>query len=166
VGGLHGLYLSLYAAWVAWLARRRAANPILLAGRWLVCEFARAHGSLGIPWALAAYSQVRATWLIQIADLTGPYGIGMLIAATNACAAACWAPALRGRRPWRDAVTIAAALLAAWLYGDWRLGQRFDDGAPVRVAESAASFRRHEQVLIRGRVEPVDVYALPLAAAV
>jgi len=63
-------------------------------------------------------------------------------------------------------VTIAAALLAAWLYGDWRLGQRFDDGAPVRVAESAASFRRHEQLLIRGRVEPVDVYALPLAAAV
>jgi class 3 adenylate cyclase len=32
------------------------------------------------------------------------------------------------------------------------------------AAESAASFRRHEQVLIRGRVEPVDVYALPLAA--
>jgi apolipoprotein N-acyltransferase len=134
VGGLHGLYLSFYAAWVAWLVRRRAANPILLAGGWLACEFARAHGSLGIPWALAAYSQVRATSLIQIADITGPYGIGLLIAATNACAAAWWAPALRGRRPWRDAATIAAALLAAWLYGHWRLGQRFDDGAPVRVA--------------------------------
>jgi apolipoprotein N-acyltransferase len=134
VGGLPGLYLSLYAAWVAWLARRRAARPILLAGGWLACEFARAHGSLGIPWALAAYSQVRSASLVQIADLAGPYGIGMLIAAANACAAAWWVPALRGRRPWRDAVAIAAALLAAWLYGQWRLGQRFDDGAPVRVA--------------------------------
>ena len=134
VGGLHGFYLSLYAAWVAWLARRRAARPVVLAGGWLACEFARGHGSLGIPWALAAYSQVRSTSLIQLADLAGPYGIGMLIAAANACAAAWWEPALRGPRPWRDAVAIAAALLAAWLYGEWRLGQRFDHGARVRVA--------------------------------
>jgi class 3 adenylate cyclase len=34
------------------------------------------------------------------------------------------------------------------------------------AGESAASFQRHEQVLIRGRVERVDVYALPLAAVV
>src|SRR5262249_2113828 len=125
----------------------------LLAGGWLVCEFARAHGSLGIPWALAAYSQVRATWLIQIADLTGPYGIGMLIAATNACAAACWAPALRGRGPWRDAATIARGLLAGCLYGEWRLGQSFDDGAPVRVA------------VVQGGAPAVDPAQRPAALA-
>ena len=88
VGGLQGLYVSGYAAWVAWLVRRRAANPVLLAGGWVACEFARAHGALGSPWALAAYSQVRWTPLIQIADLAGPYGIGMLVAAVNAGAAA------------------------------------------------------------------------------
>src|SRR5262249_12664706 len=65
VGGLHGVYIGLYAAWVAWLVRRRAANPLLLAGGWLACEFARAHGDLGAPWALAAYSQMRWTRLIQ-----------------------------------------------------------------------------------------------------
>jgi apolipoprotein N-acyltransferase len=153
VGGLHGVYLSLYAAWVAWLARRRAANPILLAGGWLAGEFARAHGSLGIPWALAAYSQVRSTWVIQIADLAGPYGIGLLIAATNACAAAWWVPALRGRRPWRDAAMIATALLAACLYGEWRLGQSFDDGAPVRVA------------VVQGGAPAVDPAQRPAALA-
>jgi len=33
-----------------------------------------------------------------------------------------------------------------------------------RAGDSAARFRRHERVLIRGRAEPVDVYSLPLAA--
>lgn len=132
--GLHGLYVSTYAAWVAWLVRRRAANPVLLAGGWLVCEFARAHGVLGSPWALTAYSQLAWTPLIQIADLAGPYGIGMLVAGVNAGAAALLVPALRGRRPLRGAATIAAALAAALIYGQWRLGQTFGDGAPVRVA--------------------------------
>jgi class 3 adenylate cyclase len=30
---------------------------------------------------------------------------------------------------------------------------------------SAAHFERHEQMRIRGRAEPVDVYSLPLSAA-
>jgi hypothetical protein len=42
-----------------------------------------------------------------------------------------------------------------------------DVDAPThrRAGESAARFQRHERVQIRGRAEPVDVYALPLAAA-
>ncbi|HEV7734211.1 MAG TPA: apolipoprotein N-acyltransferase [Candidatus Binatia bacterium] len=134
VGGLHGLSVSAYAAWVAWLVRRRAANPVLLAGGWLVCEFARANGGLSSPWALAAYSQLRWTPMIQIADVAGPYGIGLLIAGVNACAAASMVPALRGRRPVLATVTIGAAVLGALLYGEWRLGQSVGDGEPVRVA--------------------------------
>jgi class 3 adenylate cyclase len=33
------------------------------------------------------------------------------------------------------------------------------------AGDAAAAFRRHEHVLIRGRAEPVDVYALPLAGS-
>ncbi|MGH7787340.1 MAG: hypothetical protein ACRERC_10770, partial [Candidatus Binatia bacterium] len=133
IGGLYGLYVSAYAAWVAWLVRRRAAHPMLLAGGWLVCEFARAQGLLG-PWALAAYSQLPSTVLVQMADLAGPYGIGMLIAAVNAGFAALLVPALRGRRPWRSAALIAAILAGALIYGQWRLGQSFAGGASVQVA--------------------------------
>jgi len=134
VGGLHGVCVSGYAAWVAWLAQRRAANPVLLAGGWLVCEFARAHGVSGSPWALAAYSQLSRTPLIQIADLAGPYGIGMLVAAVNAGTAAMLVPALRGRRPLLAATTIAAALAGVLVYGQWRLGQTFGDGPAVGIA--------------------------------
>jgi apolipoprotein N-acyltransferase len=134
VGGLHGVYVSLYAAWVAWLVRRKQANPVLLAGGWMICEFARAHDGFSSPWGLAAYSQRHWTLVVQIADLAGPYGIGMLIAAVNAGIAALFVPALRGRRPWLSATTIVAALVAACLYGEWRLGQTFGEGAPIDVA--------------------------------
>jgi apolipoprotein N-acyltransferase len=151
---LSGAYVGGYGAWVAWLARRRAANPVLLAGGWLACEFARAHGGLASPWALTAYSQLGATPLVQIADIAGPYGIGMLVAGVNACVAALFVPALRGRRPLGATATIAAALAAALLYGEWRLGQAFGDGREVRVAvvqagapaekiERAARLSRH-----------------------
>jgi len=137
---LHGVFVSAYAAWVSWLARRRAANPLLLAGGWLACEVARATGVLGSPWALAAYSQVRWTPVIQIADLAGPYGLGLLIAGVNACAAAWLVPALRGRRPRLATSIVAAALAATLLYGHWRLGQTFADGdaVPVTVVQGGA----------------------------
>jgi apolipoprotein N-acyltransferase len=173
VGGLHGVYVSGYATWVAWLARRRLANPVLLAGGWLVCEFARAHDGLSSPWALAAYSQLRWTRLIQIADLAGPYGIGMLVAGANACLAAWLMPALRGRRPWRATATIAAALVGTCLYGQWRLGQTFADGEVVRVAvvqggppsaheaQRAKRLARHVELTTSGADPHADVIVWP-----
>src|SRR6185369_3342665 len=95
--GLVGLYVIAFSAWLAWIVRRGAASPLLIAAGWLACEFARAHGIVANPWALSAYSQMGVTSLIQIADATGPYGLGFLIAAVNACVAAAAAPALRGR---------------------------------------------------------------------
>ena len=134
VGGLHGIWFAAYAAWVAWLVRRDAANPWLLAGGWLACELARSQGATGTPWVLVAFSQMRWTPVIQIADLAGPYGIGFLVAAVNAMLAACLVPALRGRHPHVAAIAIAAALVATLGYGEWRLGQTFGDGPPVAVA--------------------------------
>lgn len=132
--GLVGVYVSAYAAWVAWVVRRGGASPLLLAGGWVVCEFARAHGVVANPWALSAYSQMHATALIQIADATGPYGLGFLIGAVNASVAAALAPALRGRHPAWSVSVIAAALIGVLLYGHWRLGQTFADGAPLSIA--------------------------------
>ena len=57
---LHGVYISAYAAWVAWLARRRAATPLLLAAGWVVCELARARA--------CAPSTVKA-WVNRIGSL-------------------------------------------------------------------------------------------------
>ena len=71
----------------------------MVAAGWGACEFARARLFFGNPWALSGYSQVRFAPLMQIADATGPYGVGMLIAGANAAVAAAFVPTLRGGRP-------------------------------------------------------------------
>jgi apolipoprotein N-acyltransferase len=71
---------------------------------------------------------------VQLADVAGVYGIGMLIAAVNACVASLLAPRLRPRRPVVAYGVVATAFVAAFLYGSWRLGERFTSGAPVEVA--------------------------------
>jgi apolipoprotein N-acyltransferase len=109
---------------------------------WGTCEFARANLLIGNPWALSGYSQVAWTQIIQIADTTGPYGVGMLIAAVNACVAGVLSPALRSRRPVVSGAGVAAALCVTLFYGQWRLSQPFATGEPVTVAVIQGAIER------------------------
>jgi apolipoprotein N-acyltransferase len=115
---------------------------LLLAAGWGVCEFARANLLIGNPWALAGYSQVALTRLMQIADATGPYGVGMLIAAVNACLAGFFAPALRGRRLTVSCVGVIVALGVTLVYGGWRLAQIFATGEPIKAAVIQGAIER------------------------
>lgn len=172
VAGLHGSFIAAWAAWVAWLVRRDAANPWLIACGWVACEVARAHGVLGSPWALAAYSQVRVPLLIQTADLAGPYGIGFAIAAVNACLAAWLAPRLGGHRLRATTLATAALVTGMIAYGAWRLARTYDGGDPVRArvvqagAPTPDHARRAERLarhlaLSRGGGAPPDLIVWP-----
>jgi apolipoprotein N-acyltransferase len=132
--GLVGTYSAAFAAWLAWLARRGAPNPLVIAAGWVVCEFARNGGFVPSPWALSAYAQIEWISLVQIADFSGPWGVAFLIAWANACVAAFFVGALPSPRARRHLLGLAAALGAALVYGEWRLGQTFADGAEANVA--------------------------------
>jgi apolipoprotein N-acyltransferase len=140
--GMVGIYFAAFGAWVSWLANRHAATPWRIAGAWVVCEFARANLLVPSPLALIGYTQAHAQRVVQIADATGPYGVGLLIAAVNACLAGVLAPGLRARGQVFHVGTVAAALTGALLYGQWRLATTLDDGVPVRIA------------VVQGAVEP------------
>lgn len=139
---LFGVYFSAFAVWLSWLVRRQTLNPFLVAAGWGVCEFARANLFIGNPFVLMGYSQVAHPRLMQIVDLTGPYGVGMLIALVNACLAGCFSSALRGRRFAVAMLGVVIAVGATLGYGEWRLSQNFATGAPVQVA------------VIQGAIEP------------
>jgi apolipoprotein N-acyltransferase len=132
--GLAGGYFAAFAAWLSLLARRGVAGPLAAAVGWGACEFARSRLLVGNPWALAGYSQVPFASLTQIADATGPYGVGMLLAGANAAVAAAVVPGLRGRRPLGSGLALLVALGAALAYGQWRLGHGFGSGPHLRVA--------------------------------
>jgi apolipoprotein N-acyltransferase len=81
------LYLSLYPALFAVLVnffRLHRFFTLGIAGIWVSLEYVRAVFITGFPWCLLGYSQFNHPLLIQIADVTGVYGISFLIAAASA----------------------------------------------------------------------------------
>ncbi len=80
-------YLALYPAAVAFCTRRgedAGVSPLLsFPAVWVGLEFIRAYLLTGFPWASLGYSQYRTLPLIQIADITGVYGLSFLIAFAN-----------------------------------------------------------------------------------
>jgi class 3 adenylate cyclase len=62
-----------------------------------------------------------------------------------------------------DVVNLASRIQG--LTRELQAAVAIDDRTHRTAGEPASRFERHEQVHIRGRAEPVDVYALPLSAA-
>lgn len=50
---------------------------------WVTAEYLRTYTILEYPWAMLGYSQYNFLTLIQVADITGIYGISFLVAAFN-----------------------------------------------------------------------------------
>lgn len=132
--GFAGIYYAGFAYWLSWITRRINISPLLLSTGWGVCEFARANPFIGTPWALLGYSQVALSPLMQIADLTGPYGVGMVLAAVNASLASLIAPALRSRRPLVSSATVLVLVGGVMGYGIWRLSQTFTTQPSLSIA--------------------------------
>jgi apolipoprotein N-acyltransferase len=82
------LYLSLYTGVFAFLFSttiRLTKLPALLIAPvfWIVLEFLRSYAFTGFPWSSIGYSQYKFLTVIQIADITGVYGVSFLVVAVN-----------------------------------------------------------------------------------
>ncbi len=81
-------YLSLYPAIFSFLFAsliKKTKLPALLVAPvlWVVLEFIRSYAFSGFPWSSIGYSQYKFLSIIQIADITGIYGVSFLILAVN-----------------------------------------------------------------------------------
>ncbi len=84
-------YLATFVAVFSSLATffsNKFSHPSLLLwsapAAWVTLEIIRTHAFTGFPWALLGYSQYKWLTIIQIADITGVYGISFLIVLGNA----------------------------------------------------------------------------------
>jgi len=82
------LYLSLYPALFSSLFAlfiKKTDLPAMLLAPvfWTALEFVRSYALTGFPWSSIGYSQHKFLPFIQIADITGIYGISFLILAVN-----------------------------------------------------------------------------------
>jgi apolipoprotein N-acyltransferase len=151
VGLLLASYLALYPAFFA-LLLRRAIQRFGEAGLWLApvlwvaTEWLRGVVGGGFPWVLLGASQATVTPIVQLASITGVYGLSALVALVSTAAAAV---AVSRRRVHRfGAIVTAAVVIVVAVAGAMRVrwGTLTTDGRPMRVG------------LVQGSVEQVDKY--------
>ena len=121
-----GVFSLLLAIFQKRLTTRRTGATnyfslmILLPASWVSLELLQTRLFPGLPWTFIflGYSQWNHSTLIQIADITGIYGISFLIVLVNS------ALYLAIRKKWLPGPIAAAVLfLASFLYGQARIGE-------------------------------------------
>jgi apolipoprotein N-acyltransferase len=149
------LYCSLYLPLAIGLLRlldRRTRLPLVVTAPvvWTALEYLRAHFATGFPWYFVAHTQHDFLSLIQIADVTGAYGVTFLVVAVNAWLFECFCRSRRFRQLFglpeecasRRALLLQGAVVVLLLgtalgYGIWRLGQNeFEPGPRVALIQS------------------------------
>ncbi|MBI4636664.1 MAG: apolipoprotein N-acyltransferase [Candidatus Rokubacteria bacterium] len=123
LAGLAG-YLAVYwAAFCALLSRVPVSGgaPFVVAAAslWVALEFLRTYLFTGFPWNLVGYSQYRHLPLIQVAAVTGVYGVSFVVVAVNAALWRVVAADRRRKEAFAAAATAAGvvvlAMASAWL---------------------------------------------------
>ncbi len=94
---------------------------------WVVLEYIRSNLFTGFPWGLLGYTQYRNINLIQIADITGAYGISFLLVVFNAAAFA-WIS--RSGRKIAYMMVALLFIIAATSYGMYRFNNYYIWGSP------------------------------------
>jgi len=143
--------IPLYLAVAAWLALFYGLATLLarhgesagikqvftLPVAWVALDFFRSFLLTGFPWAMLGHSQYRILPLIQIADLTGVYGITLLIVLTNVVLYRVLRAVSGAGVPYpaKSALLLLVMFTATLFYGFSRLnGGDQDPGQPLRVA--------------------------------
>lgn len=128
-------YLAIYPALFGLgyaLVRGTFAPAVAMPVMWIASEYLRSQGELGFPWASLAYSLYAHPTLIQSASYWGMWGVGLWIAAVNACVLS----AVLSRRSWgRTAWGAVAVVLVAGGYAQGLVLMK--DGGPAGEVRAA-----------------------------
>lgn len=121
LGAVLGLYFGAFGAGAVWV--RWIPAPLFLPALWVALEWLR--GSipvLAFPWASLGYAPLGPPALLQIAEVTGVYGLSALLVLSNVAL-----HRLLGRGSLRargaPLAALAALVVAVLGFGSWRLTQ-------------------------------------------
>ncbi len=79
-----GAYVGLFSLLYRYVSSKSPVPAfITVPVIWVSLEFVRTYAFSGLPWSSLGYSQYKFLPLIQIADITGIYGVSFIVAAFN-----------------------------------------------------------------------------------
>ena len=124
-------YLGLYWGLWTWMIHRfpsRRLLPFFAAAAWVALEYARTYFLSGFPWALFADSQVTFLPLIQMATVTGAYGVSFILVFVNVIWFDVW------ERRWTVPCVTGTVLMLGMSLGVQTLKHGDIDGKAIPVA--------------------------------
>ena len=132
------LHLSLFVGLFAWCLGR-ASGRFGVTGVWLApwlwvaAEWLRAWLGWDFPWVLLGSAQTSVIPVVQLASVTGVYGLSALTALVSTAAAVL--AVSRRREDWRGVVVVAAVVVVVIAGGAWRVSRAVltSTGAQIRV---------------------------------
>ncbi len=83
VGIAHTIYFVILGTFIYTIRKKGSLRPFLVTIIWVSYEYLKSIGYLGFPWNLLAHSAGIAPF-IQIADITGQWGISFILVLLNA----------------------------------------------------------------------------------
>lgn len=152
-------YYAAFGALYAFAKRRLHGWLILVApALWVAAEYARGNFFfLAYPWNFIAHSQHENLALIQIADITGAYGVSFVLAMVNQFIAELIdrARALRWRA---DALAAASVVAATFIYGWHALSAQPPRGPSLRVAVVQANVTTRNGMSVPEQMRHLGAY--------
>jgi apolipoprotein N-acyltransferase len=162
-------YLALYFSFFGFLLRRIAdktnlSEKVFAPPHWVSLEYIRGFLLSGFPWELLGYSQFQTLPMVQIADITGVYGVSFVIILANV---ALYRSALTlTHRAWKHAfkeILVPGLILAlVGSYGLWKLSGLEKQGKPGRgykVALIQGNIRQDIKWEPRFQEETLKIYS-------
>ncbi|MGH7472924.1 MAG: apolipoprotein N-acyltransferase [Candidatus Methylomirabilales bacterium] len=129
------LYLALYVGVFAFGVTRLSPEDGLgylvgAATLWVGLEYLRTFLLTGFPWNLLGYTQYRSLSIIQIASITGVYGVSFLLVLVNAAVAlACLHVRRSARQALMPVLGVGVLLIGTVVFG---MGRRVSAEIPRR----------------------------------
>jgi len=140
-------FLALYPAFWVWLLAgktgagswvQRTTWSFAGAAIWVALEMLQAHLFSGFPWNLFGSSQYQLLPLIQIASVTGIYGVSFIVVWTSLSLLSAALAILRqptNRQAWLGEIILPlAVLVGVFMFGFARLREQSPDSPTLRVA--------------------------------
>ncbi|HYA93314.1 MAG TPA: apolipoprotein N-acyltransferase [Thermodesulfobacteriota bacterium] len=139
-----GFYFALFGLFLSLIPGRIRLSLLIAAPVWVALEYLRSNLSfLAFPWALLGHTQYLNLPLIQMASLTGVYGVSFVIMLANGAIAnliSHWVEKNRRRErgsfipnPIYGGVVVFGIILALWVVG-WKILTRESSGRLFSVA--------------------------------
>ncbi len=148
------LYPALFGASVVYLRKNRSSLLVIAAPAiWTGLELARTYVFSGFPWALFGYSQYPALPVIQIADVTGVYGVSFLLVLVNAAIA----EFVIDRKRYSGVIAAVLALAVVLGYGFMRLKAADGPGA-ITVSLIQGNIEQDRKWVPKYQAETIAVY--------